>query len=59
MRTRRRRSERAGRGKLYSPGRPSVRRQEEQRRFWVAIAAGRPSEDAAVDAGVSPAVGTR
>jgi len=36
-----------------------VRRHEEQRRFWVAIAAGRPSEDAAVDAGVSPAVGTR
>src|SRR5690348_17024688 len=59
MTTRRRCSERAGRAKLHSPGRPSVRRHEEQRRFWVAIAAGRPSEDAAVDAGVSPAVGTR
>jgi len=59
MTTRWRRSERAGRAKLRSPGRPSVRRYEEQRRFWVAIAAGRPSEDAAVDAGVSPAVGTR
>jgi transposase, IS30 family len=59
MTTQRRRSERAGRAKLHSPGRPSVRRHEEQRRFWVGIAAGRPSEDAAVDAGVSPAVGTR
>ena len=59
MTTRRRCSARAGRAKLHSPGRPSVRRHEEQRRFWVAIAAGRPSEDAAVDAGVSPAVGTR
>src|SRR6185437_16138466 len=59
MTTRRRCSARAGRGKLHSPGRPSVRRHEEQRRFWVAIAAGRPSEDAAADAGVSPAVGTR
>src|SRR5207247_4178825 len=59
MMTRLRRSELAGRAKLYSPGRPSVRRHEEQRRFWVAIAGGRPSEDAAVDAGVSPAVGTR
>lgn len=59
MTTRRRCSARAGRAKLHSPGRPSVRRHEEQRRFWVAIAAGRPSEDAAADAGVSPAVGTR
>ena len=30
-----------------------------RRRFWAAIAAGRSSEDAAVEAGVSPAVGTR
>src|SRR3954471_303185 len=29
------------------------------RRFWAAIAAGRSSEDAAVDAGVSPVVGVR
>ena len=35
------------------------RRREDRRRFWAAIAAGRSSEDAAVDAGVSPAVGTR
>ena len=39
MTRRRRRSERAGRAKLHSPGRPSVQRHEEQRRFWVAIAA--------------------
>jgi IS30 family transposase len=44
---------------LRSPGRPSVARREERRRFWAAIAAGRFSEDAAADAGVSPAVGVR
>src|SRR2546422_9014926 len=59
MTTRRRRSERAGRAKLRSPGRPSVRRHEKQRRFWAAIATGHSSEAAAADAGVSPAVGTR
>jgi IS30 family transposase len=59
MTTRRRRSERAGRAKLWSPGRPGVGRREERRRFWAAIAAGRSSEDAAVATGVSPAVGTR
>jgi IS30 family transposase len=31
----------------------------DRRRFWAAIAAGRASEDAAADAGVSPAVGVR
>jgi IS30 family transposase len=59
MMTRRRRSERAGRAKLRSPGRPTVGRYEERRRFWAGIATGRSSEDAAVGAGVSPAVGTR
>src|SRR4029450_2083299 len=59
MTTRRRRSERSGRAKLRSPGRPSVRRPEEQRRFWAAIAIGHSSEDAAISAGVSPAVGAR
>jgi IS30 family transposase len=59
MTTRRRRSERAGRANLRSPGRPTVGRHEERRRFWAEIASGRSSEDAAVDAGVSPAVGTR
>src|SRR5215510_14339476 len=59
MTTRRRRSERAGRAPLRSPGRPSVARREERRRFWVAIAAGHSSQDAAVGAGVAPVVGTR
>src|SRR5216684_6665704 len=59
MTMRRRRAEGAGRAKLRSPGRPSVGRHEERRWFWAAIAAGRSSEDAAVGAGVSPAVGTR
>jgi IS30 family transposase len=55
----RRRSDRALRGKLRSPGRPGVARREDRRRFWAAIAAGRSSEAAAIEAGVSPAVGTR
>ncbi len=55
----RRRSDRALRGKLGSPGRPGVARREDRRRFWTATAAGRSSEDAAVCAGVSPAVGAR
>jgi IS30 family transposase len=59
MGVRRRRSDRAGRGVLRSPGRPGVARREDRQRFWAAIAAGRASEDAAVAAGVSPAVGTR
>ena len=59
MTTRRRRSDRSGRGALRSPGRPPVARREDRRRFWAAIAAGRASEDAAADAGVSPAVGAR
>src|SRR4051795_3452280 len=57
--TRRRRSDRSGRGALRSPGRPPVARREDRRRFWAAVAAGRASEDAAADAGVSPAVGVR
>src|SRR3954454_21311577 len=57
--TRRRRSDRAGRGILHSPGRPGVARREDRRRFWAAIAAGLASEEAAGHAGVSPAVGTR
>ena len=36
----RRRSDRALRGKLRSPGRPPVARQEHRRRFWAFIAAG-------------------
>src|SRR3954452_14461805 len=59
MAIRKRRSDRAGRGALPSPGRPSVARREDRQRFWAAIAAGCSSEDAAVGAGVSPAVGAR
>src|SRR3954452_23923388 len=59
MAIRKRRSDRSGRGALPSPGRPSVARREDHRQFWAAIAAGCSSEDAAVGAGVSPAVGAR
>jgi IS30 family transposase len=59
MAIRKRRSDRSGRGALPSPGRPFVARREHHRQFWAAIAAGRSSEDAAVGAGVSPAVGAR
>jgi IS30 family transposase len=55
----RRRSDRALRDKLCSPGRPGIARREERRRFWSSIAAGLSSEDAAVGAGVSPPVGAR
>ena len=55
----RRRSERALRGKLRSPGRPPVARTEHRRRFWTFIAAGLSSEGAAMEAGVSQPVGTR
>src|SRR3954466_5073004 len=59
MAIRKRRSDRSGRGALPSPGRPFVARREHHRQFWAAIAAGRSSEDAALGAGVSPAVGAR
>src|SRR5512135_3525231 len=59
MTRRRRRSDRSGRSPLFSPGRPVVAGRDEQRRFWAAIAAGMASEDAAVQAGMSQAVGTR
>jgi IS30 family transposase len=59
MTRRRRRSDRSGRAPLFSPGRPVVAGRDEQRRFWAAIATGMASEDAALDAGMSQAVGTR
>src|SRR5919107_3314229 len=55
----RRRSDRALRGKLRSPGRPGVARREDRPRFWAFIAAGLSSEDAAMEVGVSQPVGTR
>ena len=54
-----RRSDRCVRAALRSPGRPPEAQRENCRQFWTAIASGRSSEDAAVDAGVSPAVGVR
>jgi len=59
MSTRKRRSDRSGRGVLRSPGRPGVARREDRRRFWASIAAGLSSEAAGVTADVSPAVGVR
>ncbi len=59
MGIRKRRSDRSGREVMRSPGRPPVARREDRRRFWAVIAAGLSSEDAAADAGVSPAVGVR
>src|SRR5258708_18141882 len=47
------------RAALRSSGRSQEARRENCRQFWVAIASGRSSEDAGVDAGVSPAVGVR
>ncbi len=55
----RRRSARSGRAPLPSPGRPSVAGRDEQNRFWLAIAAGLSSEDAALEAGLSQPVGSR
>jgi IS30 family transposase len=55
----RRRSDRALRDKLSSPGRPGVARREDRRHFWALIATGLSSEDAAIGAGVSPPVGSR
>lgn len=55
----RRRSERATRAKMRSPGRPPVSYREHERIFWKEIAKGVSSEDAAAFAGVSGPVGIR
>ncbi len=52
-------SDRTGRPAMRSPGRPPVGRREHRERFWAAIARGLSSEAAGVEAGVSPAVGSR
>ena len=57
--SKRRRSDRAGRLPIPSPGRPPVGRREHRQRFWEAIARGLSSEESGVVAGVSPVVGTR
>src|ERR1700688_473626 len=59
MTIQKRRSDRSGRATLRSPGRPPLARRENYQQFWAAVAAGRSSEEAAIDAGVSPAVGGR
>src|SRR5436305_2679586 len=59
MYTRKRRSDRSGRPPLWSPGRPPTAGRDQRLRFWGAITAGMASEDAAIEAGISPAVGTR
>lgn len=55
----RQRKVREYRGQIPSPGRPTVAWRQDRVRFWAAIARGARSEDAAVEIGVSPAVGTR
>ena len=47
------------RDKLYSPGRPPVWQRSQVQRFWVGIAKGLSSEDAALSVGVSSPVGSR
>jgi hypothetical protein len=51
--------ERAGRPVMRSPGRPPVARREHRVRFWVAVARGLSSEEAAAVAGVSAPVAFR
>jgi IS30 family transposase len=59
VKAQKRRSDRALRGALPSPGRPGVARREHRRRFWALISTGLSSKDAAIDVGVSPPLGTR
>ena len=51
--------QKTGRAPMPSPGRPPVSSREQRRRFWVLIAAGRSSEQAAEAVGVSAPVGSR
>ena len=59
MPVRKRRSGRASRAVMRSPGRPTVGRRQERQLFCAPIARGVSSEDAAGEAGVSVAVGVR
>jgi len=52
-------TERTGRAPMYSPGRPGVDQRETRQAFWVRIANGASSEEAALASGVSQPVGTR
>jgi IS30 family transposase len=55
----RRRSDRALRARMQSPGRPPVARRKDRQRFWAAIARGLTTEDAGAAAGISSAVAAR
>src|SRR5687767_2296845 len=57
--SKRRRSDRAGRGPIRSPGRPTAGRREHRQAFWKGIARGLSSWDAALEAGVSQPVASR
>ena len=59
MKAHKRASDRCTRSKLRSPGHPPGWQRENVCRFWQAIACGRSSEEAAMDAGVSAPVGAR
>ena len=59
MPTGKRRSEQSTRTKLRSPGRATSVRRAKRVQFWAAIAKGRQSEEAAMDAQISSAVGVR
>ena len=59
MKAHKRASDRCTRSKLRSPGHPPGWQRENVCGFWHAIACGRSSEDAAMDAGVSAPVGAR
>jgi Helix-turn-helix domain len=47
------------RGKLRSPGHPPGWQRDQRQKFWIEIAKGTTSEQAAVSVGVASAVGTR
>jgi IS30 family transposase len=59
MSIRKRGSHRSGRAPLRSLGRPPVAERSELQRFWLGIAQGVTSEEAALAAGISQPVGTR
>jgi hypothetical protein len=59
MKVHKRASDQCTRTKMVSPGRPPLWQRDNLYRFWQAIAKGRTSEEAAVDAGVSSPVGVR
>src|SRR6202522_4185218 len=59
MGIRKRRSRRSGRAPLQSPGPPPIAGRSALQRYWLGIAQGITSEDAALAAGMSQPVGTR